>query len=87
MINTRIMSDVIEVKRLTVIDIVDNETDPLSSPCCCMKPIPNKSSSTSSRSDPDKRPCTYTQELMTVVRNEKALDFNSMCYAAHGMCN
>ena len=74
------MKDLQEIKRLTVIDIVDNESDALSSPCSCMKPIPNASSDT-----PDDRSCTYTQELITVVREKKALDFNHICHAAHGL--
>jgi 7,8-dihydropterin-6-yl-methyl-4-(beta-D-ribofuranosyl)aminobenzene 5'-phosphate synthase len=74
------MKGLIEIKRLTVINIVDNETDALSSPCCCMKPTPNTPSST-----PDDRPCTYTQELNTVIKDEGALDFNYQCHAAHGL--
>ena len=75
-----ITNHIIEIKRLTIINIVDNETDPLSSPCCCMKPTPNTFSKT-----PDDRPCTYTQELMATVQDKKALDFNYMCHAAHGL--
>ena len=74
------MEDLIEVKRLTVINIVDNETDALSSPCSCMAPIPNKS-----RSSPDERPCKYTQEFAAVLSHHKALDFDYVCHAAHGL--
>jgi len=74
------MKGLMEVKKLTVIDIIDNETDPLSSPCCCMKPTPSVSSK-----EPDDRPCVFTQELMTVIKEQKALDFNIMCHAAHGL--
>ena len=74
------MKDLIEVKRLTVIDIVDNETDALSAPCRCIQPIPNTRSSTL-----DERPCIYTQEFMTILSNEKALNFENVCHSAHGL--
>ena len=76
------MKDLIEVKRLTVIDIIDNESDSLSSSCSCMKPTPNI---TSKDKKQDERPCIYTQEFMSVIKENKALDFNKVCHAAHGL--
>jgi len=88
------MEGLIELKRLTVINIVDNETDALSSPCSCMTPTPNISKSTPTNTGtstgtgtaaPDNRPCTYTQELVTVLSDHKILNFDYMCHAAHGL--
>lgn len=76
------MEDLVELTRLTVIDIVDNETDSLSSSCSCMQPSPNI---TSAHGKVDERPCTYTQEFMKVIKEEKALDFRNVCHAAHGL--
>jgi hypothetical protein len=42
------MKDLKEIKRLTIINIVDNETDPLSSPCVCCGGGNSSTSSTSS---------------------------------------
>mmetsp|Transcript_22117 Transcript_22117/g.25594 ORF Transcript_22117/g.25594 Transcript_22117/m.25594 type:complete len:365 (+) Transcript_22117:99-1193(+) len=75
------MQEIKEVKRLTIINIVDNETDFLSSPCQCCKPIPNLSS----KKVKDTRPCIYTQESATVLRQHKSLDFNKICTPAHGL--
>ncbi len=76
------IGELIEVKRLTVIDIVDNETDSLSSACSCMSPTPNIKKADGIVDD---RICTYTQEFMSVIRQEKALDFQKVCLAAHGL--
>lgn len=70
-----------ELKSLTVINIVDNETDGMSSSCPCMQPIPN----TSREKEDDKRVATYTQEFMSRIHDDRALDMNSLCHAAHGL--
>ena len=75
------MEELVELNRLTVINIVDNESDSLSSSCSCMKPTPNV---TADDGKIDERPCTYSQEFMNVIREEKALDFRQVCHAAHG---
>jgi hypothetical protein len=35
--------ELIELKSLTVINLVDNESDGMSSSCACIQPIPNNS--------------------------------------------
>jgi len=51
-----------ELTRLTVINIVDNETDGMSSPCACMQPIPNI------EGRDDRRSATYTQEIISHLK-------------------
>jgi 7,8-dihydropterin-6-yl-methyl-4-(beta-D-ribofuranosyl)aminobenzene 5'-phosphate synthase len=69
----------IELKSLTIIDIVDNESDGMSSPCACMASIPNNSS------QKDDRVATYTQEIVSRLMDDKALDMGSLCTSAHGL--
>ena len=76
------MSNIQELKELTsltVINIVDNEIDGMSSPCSCMAPVPNSSSKQ------DTRVATYTQEFVTRLNEDKSLDMNNICYGAHGL--
>mmetsp|Transcript_2229 Transcript_2229/g.3397 ORF Transcript_2229/g.3397 Transcript_2229/m.3397 type:complete len:354 (-) Transcript_2229:22-1083(-) len=69
----------IELKSLTIIDLVDNESDGMSSPCACMGPIPNNSS------QKDDRVATYTQEIVSRLMDDQALDMGSLCTSAHGL--
>eukprot|EP00558_Chaetoceros_sp_UNC1202_P011972 CAMPEP_0197251312 /NCGR_PEP_ID=MMETSP1429-20130617/56707_1 /TAXON_ID=49237 /ORGANISM="Chaetoceros sp., Strain UNC1202" /LENGTH=76 /DNA_ID=CAMNT_0042713353 /DNA_START=11 /DNA_END=238 /DNA_ORIENTATION=- len=76
------MAELRELKRLTIIDLVDNETDGLSSPCACMQPIPNNSKGGDGN---DERAATYTQETATGLVRDEALDIEKLCHAAHGL--
>lgn len=90
----------IELSSLKVINIVDNETDGMSSCCACIRPTPtNNTREMKSSSSPwsfagnanateqrlDTRVATYTQEFMTRLNNHHALDMNQLCHAAHGL--
>ncbi len=81
------MDELQELTRLTVIDIVDNETDGMSSPCSCMQTIPGitREMQEAGLADADSRVATYTQEIVTKLTEEGALDMNSLCHAAHGL--
>lgn len=74
------MEDLISLKRLTVIDIVDNEASDGSSPCGCMKPAKGLSRKTTD----DKRMCSYTQEAASALERHGQLRVGDMCTAAHG---
>ncbi len=69
----------VELKSLTVLNIVDNELDGMSSPCSCMQPIPNNSD------QPEERVAMYTQEFVTRLEEDKALDMDNLCHSAHGL--
>lgn len=73
-----------ELTSLTVINIVDNESDGMSSPCACMTPIPNHSNS-AAQEEEDNRVATYTMELATRLNEDQALDMENLCTAAHGL--
>ncbi len=82
-----IMYGLQELSRLTVINIVDNETDGMSSPCTCMQPIPGitREMREAGLADDDNRVATYTQEIVTRLTEEGELDMNSLCHATHGL--
>lgn len=73
--------NLIELKKLTIVNIVDNETDGMSSPCSCMQPTPGMSS----KEVPDLRVAAYTLEIASAVVENKALDMAQLCHAAHGL--
>lgn len=65
------MQQVVELDSLTVYDVVDNETDGLSAPCvCCANPSSG---------------ITYSSEFPRIVGRKKALDFDAVTSAAHGL--
>jgi 7,8-dihydropterin-6-yl-methyl-4-(beta-D-ribofuranosyl)aminobenzene 5'-phosphate synthase len=69
----------IELKSLTVINLVDNESDGMSSPCACIQPTPNNSA------QKDVRVATYTQEIVSRLNQDDALDMANLCTSAHGL--
>ena len=73
------MIDLIEVKSLTVINLVDNETDGMSSPCSCIMTIPNNNGKV------DDRVAIYTQEIAARLTQDNELNMNRLCHAAHGL--
>ena len=71
--------ELIELKSLTVINLVDNESDGMSSSCACIQPIPNNSA------QKDERVATYTQEIVTRLNEDNSLDMENLCTSAHGL--
>lgn len=67
-----------EVLKLTVINVVDNESDNLSSPCQCCDP-----------SSTDNPVMFYSDDIKRIVGagggSHIDFDFDQMCYAAHGL--
>lgn len=70
-----VWQSLVAVDKLTVQVIVDNETDSISSPCCCCAPAQ------SGAEDTLQPVCKYTSEMMRVGSNGGLVDFNQMCYA------
>ena len=70
---------VVELKSLTVINLVDNESDSMSSPCSCIQSTPNNSA------QKDERVATYTQEIVRRLKEDDALDMGNLCTSAHGL--
>jgi hypothetical protein len=75
-------SQLIELTRLTIYNIVDNETDGMSSPCSCLQPTPGITKASMDRKD--ERPGMYTQEIMSLLQRNGELHMGDMCQAAHG---
>jgi len=71
-----------ELTRLTIYNIVDNESDGISSPCPCVKPIRGITRASKTK---DKRPCVYTQEFASLIQRDGELNMEKMCNAAHGL--
>lgn len=73
------MNSLVQLDRLQVTVIVDNETDGLSPPCGCCDP-------SAAAAD---RAANYTSETNNVVAQVRAgkrdcLDFTAVCFAGHG---
>ena len=65
------MEALLELDSLTVYDLVDNETDGLSTACgCCASPHSG---------------IKYTPEFARVVKRRQGLDFDNVSSAAHGL--
>ena len=66
------MNGLWELDKLTVLNLVDNETDGLSAACACC----------ASGADSG---VTYIQETRTALTRDQVLDLNRICCAAHGL--
>ena len=65
------MEQLVELDSLTVYNIVDNETDGLSSACgCCANPFSG---------------VKYTSEFARISQRRHGLDFDNVCSAVHGL--
>eukprot|EP00930_Biecheleria_cincta_P100980 TRINITY_DN92604_c0_g1_i1.p1 TRINITY_DN92604_c0_g1~~TRINITY_DN92604_c0_g1_i1.p1 ORF type:complete len:359 (-),score=57.20 TRINITY_DN92604_c0_g1_i1:38-1114(-) len=66
------MDSILEVDSLTVVNIVDNETDSLSSPCACC-------------AEPAKSGVKFCGEFGKNAKRHKGINFDKACSAGHGL--